>query len=270
MTPKSIIIKFIVPVLIFVVTFFSPLFNQSLDLQNLLNVASLLFVIMLGFFIAAATSNYLSFQTSLAEENSALIGLHNLVKLVDPLAAEKVADIIDHYVIETLDYKLGEYADNTQKEFAQIIYAVDEIKVNINNPENVALFSYVHEVKINLLESRQKVFMAARKVVGKIHWTVLILLALVIEFLLLSMRDGSLFLSVITAVITIALYLVLVLLREVDSNVFLEEQLAYGDPQKVFEAIGKLPYFPETGVKYRIIQKPNKSYRVGLYEDYPK
>lgn len=269
MAPRRIIVKFFIPLIMFGIPFAVPLYNFTYS-QNLLNVVSLLFVIILGFFIAAATSNYLNFQSCLAEENSALIILFNITKLVAPSSAKKVVDLIDDYVIKTLDYKIGDYADHTQKEYDEIVKEVDGLKINKKSLESSALFSYMHEVKGNLLKVRQDVFQAGRKVMYGTHWTILILLTFVIEFLLLSMRDGNVFTSIVMGVVTAALYLSLILLYEVDSNIFLEEQLAYADPQKVFEAIGKLPYYPETAIKYDIVKELGKKYRVGIYENYPE
>ncbi|MFA6353299.1 MAG: hypothetical protein WCW90_03670, partial [Candidatus Paceibacterota bacterium] len=123
MNPRKIIVRFIIPILAFGIPFVVPLYNFSYP-QDLLNVVSLLFVIILGFFIAAATSNYLNFQSCLAEENSALVTLFNIVKLVAPSSTKKIADLIDYYVIKTLDYEIGEYADHTQKEYDEIVEEV--------------------------------------------------------------------------------------------------------------------------------------------------
>lgn len=269
MTPRKIIVKFIIPVVAFIIPFVVPSYHFAYS-QDLLNVISLLFVIILGFFIAAATSNYLNFQSCLAEENSALITIFNITKLVAPSSAEKIANLIDHYVIKTLDYKIGDYADYTQKDYDEIVKNIDKLKIDKKSLESSSLFSYMHEVKSNLLKVRQNVFQAARKVMYSTHWAILVLLALVIEFLLLSERDGGVFMSIIMGIVTVALYLALVLLYEVDSNIFLEEQLAYGDPQKVFEAIDKLPYYPEMAIKYHIIKNPGPKYRIGIYKNYPK
>lgn len=199
-----------------------------------------------------------------------MISLFNLTKFVSPSSTEKIANLIDHYVIQTLDYKIGEYADHTQKEYDEIIEEVDRLKIDANNQEGLALFAYMHEVKSGLLKVRQNVFQAARKVVYGTHWTILISLALVIQFLLLSSRDGNTFISIVMGIIVATLYLTLLLLYEIDNNVFLEEQLAYEDPQKVFEAIGKLPYYPETAIKYEIVKEPKTSYRVGVYKNLRK
>ena len=270
MSIKNTLLKFIIPTILFCGSFFLPLYNHSFDLQNLLNVVSFLFVIILGFFIAAATSNYLSFQSYLAEEDGTLISLYNMVKLIEPTLKNKIAELIDSYVIDTLDYKLEEYVNYTQESYNKIIETVDEIGINQNNQKNLTLFSYMHEIKGNLIKIRGNIALSAKRVVHKIHWIILILLSLIMEFLLLSIRDGNLLINIIIGVITIILYLTLILLYEIDNNVFLEKQLAYQDPQRIFKAIGKLPYYPEVAIKYHLIKRPTKSYRVGIYKNYPK
>lgn len=270
MFSKNIFIKFVIPIILLCISLFLPLCNHAFDLQNLLNIVSLLFVIILGFFIAAATSNYLNFQSLLAEEDGALISLCNIVKLTEPSSKDKITKLIDQYVINTLDYKLGEYIDYTQKDYDQIIKMVDEIKIDQKNPESSALFPYMHEVKANLFKVRGNIALSAKRVVHGIHWTILILLSLIIEFLLLSIRNGSFSISAITGIITIILYLTLILLYEIDNNVFLEKQLAFQNPQRLFQAIGELPYYPEIAIKKHLIKKPTGKYRIGIYKDYPK
>ncbi len=265
---KKIALKIVIPLLILSISFFIPIFKNFFDFSNIFSVVSLLFVIILGFFIAAATSNYLNFQACLAKEDSALISLHNYVGIVDPASKQEIANLIDHYLIETLDYKIGDYIYYTQKEYDEIVRAVDQIKINQKNPESSAVFSSMHEVKQDLLAVRQDIFQAGRSIVHTLHWIVLILLVSTMEFLLLSIRDGSFLINLVAGIVTIIMYLTLILLYEIDNNVFLEEQLAYEDPQSVFRALGNLPYYPETAIHHHLI-KPPVRYRIGRYKNFP-
>ena len=73
--------------------------------------------------------------------------------------------------------------------------------------------------------------------------------------------------SVIVGVILFAIYQVLILLADLDSNKYLARKLGFKTPQYVFRAIGRLPYYPESVLGWL---KPTRPYRVGVYKNYPK
>jgi hypothetical protein len=264
-------LKIIVSIVLFSATFWIPLYGVTINASTVLTVITFLFSILIGFFIAAATANYLNFQACLAEENSGLILLFNLGNIVQPKAREKIGGLIDAYVIRTLDYHLGEYAENTEKEFNEIIKAVDKLEPAAGNRVGMAVLQVLHEAKANLLKTRQSVLLrAAPKVVRKSHWVILIALAASLEIFLFALRDGEILSDFIIGVICTVLFLILMLLYELDSNLFLEDQLAFSDPQKVFRGIGTLPYYPAYALEAETVQPPKGDYRVGIYKDYPR
>lgn len=67
------IFKFLICLLLLLIAFNIPLFKLNFDVASILTVISFLFAILVGFFIAAATSNYLQLQSLIAEEDASLI-----------------------------------------------------------------------------------------------------------------------------------------------------------------------------------------------------
>ena len=263
------LIKIIIAIILLALPFAVPLYVTEFEVATLSSIFSLIFAILVGFFFATATTNYLNFQTYLADEGAYLISLYNLGKLVQPSAAKKLRDTIDAYYIAVLDYSLVDYIEKNRKEFKAIIDLVDTIEPTDDKKRRMAALSYMHEVKSNLIKVFRSIMFTAPCVIQRLHWFILIILAAILSLLLLSLRTGELLSSFVTGFMMLALYLILFLLREVDNNSFLEKQLACEDAQSIFEAIDKPRYYPETTFQKGWTKTPGVDYRLGVYKNYP-
>lgn len=265
----KILQRVIVPIIIFTLSFLLPIFIVVADPSPLLTVISLVFAILVGFFIATATTNYLNFQNHLAQENANLITLFNLCNLVNPSQKRLVADKIDEYLISSLDYPLITYVESTQKEFEGVVNIVDTLKPGNDNSSEIVALENLQTAKVELFKNRESLALAALRVTNGLHWTILIVLASILIFLLFSLRTDESIIKIVIGLLSSAIYFILLLLYEIDGNVFLEEQLAYHDIQKVFRAIDKLPYYPSFAFTSSNINAPEERYRIGVYSNYP-
>ena len=243
-----------------------PVFSLNLDVSTLLTIFSLLFAILLGFFIATATTNYLRLQSLIAEEDSSLIILFNLVRKIEPQSVGKVINAIDNYAIAALSFEAEDYVDKTRYEFENFTKEIDAINFSDKNGEE--LFSSLHGKKNELYRVRQEIALVARRIVTSAHWVVIISLGILVGFLTLTLRHGELLSGVISGILLASDYLLLTLLYEVDNNRFLEQALSYQNSQQIFEAIGRPPYYLADTIKSGRISKPNKSYRTGYYKSF--
>ncbi|MEK7109371.1 MAG: hypothetical protein AAB919_02955 [Patescibacteria group bacterium] len=262
------LLKVLAPACVFCLAFLLPVFRFSFDTSTLLTVASLTLTILVGFFIAAATTNYLNLQSLLAEEEGGLIILHNLAKLVDEPGAGRIAESIDRYLVASFDFELKGYVEGTRDEFARVAKEVDSIDPPAATPRQEAALSYLQETKSSLFKTRQSIMLASSHIVQTLHWLILSALSVSVVALLFGLRDGSPFLSIIVGLLSVSVYLILVLLYEVDSNFFAEEGMAFLNPQEIFSAIGALPYFPEYAIKHNRVKKLPAEYRVGVYKNF--
>jgi len=253
--------------ILMILTFLLPDFHFAFDISVILTIVSLLFAILVGFFIGTATTNYLRLQTLISNANADLIQIFRLSKLIQVSSGEKIANVIDEYMIAMLDFPFLKWVPNTKKEFNEVTKAVEE--VDPLNEKGLSLFSHLQNAKSDLDRTNQEISLAAEEVVSGRHWFILISLALIIATLLLSLRDGYWVFSFVNGVLLVAIYQILTLLKEVDSNVFLAEKLGYQNPQQVFQAIGKLQYYPEVAITKRWAKEPQENYRIGVYKDYP-
>lgn len=266
---KRYFFRAVIPLAILACGMILPTYGVGFDVSTFLTVVSLLFAILLGFFIAAATSNFMGFQASLGNEEGALQMIFNLGVLVQPSAKERLADAIDRYLIATFDYDLTDYVTKTQAEFSDLLQAVDGLEPEGDDKRSVAALAQLQRIKDNLLRARKGVEFAAPRVTTGIHWAVILILAGILTFLLFAIRDGDLLTGAIVGIFVASLYLILLLLHEVDNNTFLQESLAYTDAQGVFRAIGRLNYYPQHAIADRIVRPEEPEYRVGVYGNYP-
>ncbi len=264
----SPLFSLIVGVAIIIAAFTLPTFRFSFDVSLILTVVSLLFAILVGFFLAGTTSNFLRFQTLIADENATLIAVYGYVTLISPEHAAKVANAIDDYLISSLDYEHLTYAQNVQAEFTKIIATINTI--NPTNDTGMALFPYMHTAKMHLYGLSQETSLTAKRIVSASHWVVVLSLAFLMDIIMFGLRDGTMVTSILISILIMAIFLTLKLLDELDSNRFLTRQLSYQNPQSVFDAIGKLRYYPETSLRsQRVLVGADKKYRLGVYSNFP-
>jgi len=264
---ERIFIKFFVPLFLLWLPFVVPQYHVNFDTASILTVVSLLFAILAGFFIASTTTNYFSLQGLLSQEGANLIAILNLSKFFKS-GSEKIREVIDKYLITGLDYELPAYIEGTEKEFKELTIAVDELDYADMTNDNFS--SDIQGTKNELFGIRQGIMLTARKIIGTYHWLILILLALLNNILLFLLRDGGWLSSVIVGVLLVATYFILVLLYELDSGLFMEEQLSFETAEKVFEGIDKLRYYPEYLIKEKRVKGLVVPYRLGVYKDYPR
>lgn len=263
---KKLFFGFLIPLLLFIAPFLFPIYNFDFDIATLLTVISLLFAILVGFYIATATNNYLKLQSLVADEDGTIIALFNLAKIVQPKAIDLVAEAIDQYVMAALDYELDEYVEKSQTEFDLMIEEIDRLEPEGKKAE--LAFQVLHSTKGILFRTRHEINLASRRIVKSLHWTVLISLAVLIIALILTFRGSGIFSEIVTAILSVTTYLVLILVYEIDGNEFLEHQLSFENSQQIFQAIGKPRYYPAFAIKSGRISKPNESHRVGHLVNY--
>lgn len=237
------LIKIIVSILIINLSIFLPLYKLSFDDSTMLTIVSLIFAILVGFFIATATSNYLRLQTLLVNEDNNLINIFNIIKIIDQNNINKASELIYKYTTSTLNFKLTEYVYKTRVEFNNLLSYIDSLRPV--NQEGIQLFESLHNNKSELIRSRQEILLVSKRIITPLHWIVLIILAILMMFLIFGLRDGNWLTFFITAFLSVSIFLILTLLYEVDNNIFLEEILAYNNSQEVFKMIDKPEYFPK-------------------------
>ncbi|HCH59718.1 MAG TPA: hypothetical protein DEV73_03870 [Candidatus Zambryskibacteria bacterium] len=259
--------SYLIQIILLTLPFVLPQFHIHDDNSTLLTAISLLFAILVGFFIAATTSNYLRLQTLIADANAQLISICNLVKIIEPNKSEEIVQAIDDYMISSLDYELLDFTDNTKKEFSRVLEIANGIEPK--DDRGFALVAEIQSRTYTILSNNQESTMTAKRIVTTRHWSIIALLAVLLAISLLSFRNGNIVTSLFVGVMFLTVYHIMTLVYEIDSNIFLSKQLEYNDPQQVFEGIGRMNYYPKSAIDKGDAKPKTDTYRIGIYKDYP-
>lgn len=224
-----------------IIPFVIPSFGVSTDVATLVTATSTIFAIVAGFFIVDATSNYLRLQTLIAEENAALISIADDVKEADSKNFVRVYEAIDAYLIAQLDLNTLDHFQQTQKQIDQLDAAIHSLSVQ---PEGNLIFDHILALQEKVVACRQEMTLAAKKTLTFIHWSALIVLAILVVITVLAIRDGTWLTNVVAGSMMLGILVILIVLRDIDNNSILERKLGYRNPSQVFHAIAKPPYYP--------------------------
>lgn len=248
----------IVLTILLLAPFFLPSFAIADSIGTLITAAAAVFAIVAGFFIADTMANYLRLQTLIADENAALIAIADYIKRLDRKNYATVHAAIDAYMIAQLNYGSLGHTVTTAKSFQALHDAVYDA---VQHHDGNELSDHVLSSMERILADRQEIALAAKKNLTFIHWGTLILLFLIFGATIFTIRDDTVVMNLVCALMLTALYAVLLLLREVDNNHLLERKLSFENPREVFAAVGQPPFFPFFANRAQIIPDEQGRYR---------
>ena len=260
---------FLISVVIFVILLFViPRSFVPTGLGNtILTVVAFLFGIISGFYIVVTTTDYNSVKNILATETAGWISLHQNILIYDKQVADKLASLIDKYILRAFDFEIIDYAKSTNDEFESIKELVRELPLK----ENLSsVYEKIRNVMDDIIISGQQLTVLGARTLSVFQWTILFALASIFTFSLYGLRTGELFFDVVTVAISSSIVLVLLLVRDLDLYIWNEKTFGYDIFENVLKSIGQLPYYPAESIKQKRVQPHDKEYRVGTYVNFPK
>ncbi|HEY4495031.1 MAG TPA: hypothetical protein VJC01_01115, partial [Candidatus Paceibacterota bacterium] len=197
-----------------ILLFLLPIGFISSDLGNaILTISTFLFGIMAGFYIVITTTDYNSVKSILASETAALISLYQNVLIYDKQSAEKLSLLIDEYVRNTLNYEIINYVRNTHRQFQNIQSAVRDLPIHDNLS---SVYESIRNDMSNFIIARQQLTVLGAKTLSIFQWVVIFVLALIPLVSLYGLRTGEIFFDIVTVIVSVAVALILVLIRDLD------------------------------------------------------
>jgi len=259
---EGVLIAFIIFVILTVAL---PEFIPLQDIGLLLTVTTFLFGILSGFFITNRWGRYTNLKTLLTNETGYLIGTYKLSTMISEKFAKKIADLIDEYLIQAFRYEIYEYHEKTEEYFYKIFEPFKRLK--LKNKKETAVFNKVTDILKTSITDREEIFFLAKDRMPSFLYYVLWILATITIFSLFNLRKYTLTSSIITVLLSTSIVLVILVLRELDKLRWEEDILAFRIFFRVFDAIGKLRFYPDVSIKYGRIEEPkNIDYRLGIFK----
>ncbi len=249
-------------ILLVIVVFAIPPFNVP-ENGTLVTAATAIFAVVSGFFIADAMANYLTLQGLIAEENSLHISLINDLedKNLLPKETENIRKAIDAYLIAQLDVPELDHVAFTKDEFNALICCLHEYIQKLKN-NHETLSNDIQSKRAEMVRINQEISLTAHVNLGATHWLLLLTLACVVAITVLALRDGGILMNIITIGMLLGTQGVLIVLRDVDNNRFLQKKLAFKNPQQVFSTLKRPPYYPPSSKKNQRTPNSNGHYRI--------
>lgn len=238
------ILDVVIIITLVVAVFTLPLFYIP-ENGTLVTAATAIFAVVAGFFIADATANYLALQKLIANENATLISLVEDLedRKILPEITKSVRGAVDAYLIAQLDFPNLDHTDATKKEFDALLESLHAYIGGLGD-EHEALSDNLQKIRGELVCINQEISLTAHVNLSSTHWILLLTLASMVGMTVLSLRNESYLMNILAIGMLLGTHGVLIVLRDVDNNRFLQKKLSFKNPQQVFRSLKLPPYYP--------------------------
>jgi len=237
------------------------------DIKLILTVTTFLFAILAGFFIARAGSRFNEIRNAVSKEDALFLSFYKTAQVQGEKFSEKIRSLMDKYYIISYDNWLATYGDTGYKRtlpcFLQIWDEVISLK-----PKAPHAYERLLDTLTDLEDSRNIASSIAKEVVNRGQWILLSMLSIIILFCLFSLKTNDVFSMTITVLLSSALIIILLLLRDLQNLRFGgEEELLVESGQEVFESIGLLRYYNNNHFQktHYVIPENIKEFRLGFH-----
>ncbi|MFN6992518.1 MAG: hypothetical protein ACK4MM_07355, partial [Fervidobacterium sp.] len=150
--------------------FISIFFKFHADLWNVFSASSVFLSIILGFFLASATSNLSRLKTLIAQECGILITLHNFISEFDPKIKERIGNLIDNYIIKRFDWELENYVENTEDDIENIYREIELKEITGGNEKQKQILYFCRQSRLSLSQIRQEISVVSKSILNKFYW----------------------------------------------------------------------------------------------------
>ena len=230
-------------------------------------VSSFVFSIIIAFSIANRHSRLSDIRGALREQDAILTNIYYLSEIFGEEIMKKTREKIDTFLISQLDYKLEDFNKESPKKLRELHSFLNKlgIKNEIQTNAKDKLFDNLED----LLTLQKQVEYQVRNKMLFYEWISLLLLGGVIEFCLFYANDGSIISIIITSLLSASLVLLLLVLKELDSLKWQEQNWIWQPLSQLFSELDLLPYFPEDVFQQKRIKledfKEAKKIRIAHY-----
>ncbi len=240
-----------------------PGVGPSNEIQNILTISTFLFAIIAGFFIARLGTRYNEVRRYIAEEDALALSIYQTSRAFGKQFVDKMREVIDKYYIAAYDKLIG----NAYKENAPYFLQMWDLIIRLNRKKNPEAYGRRLEDMTSLEKARNTSSGVQTERMGIGQWVLLFLLTGIILFSIFYLKTDSLHSQIIAVLLSTALILVLLILRDLQNFMLGGGALLDESGQEIFEFIGKKRYYNIKLIKLGVnkLSKKVKEYRVGYH-----
>lgn len=252
-------------VVIFFVAIFVPGRGPSQDIELILTISSFVFAILVGFFIARASSRFSEMRDAVAKEDALFLSFYKTAQAQGATFSAKIRDLIDRYYRISYDHELTHY---TYKETTPMFIQMWDETVRLR-PKKPEAYDRLYDTLTDLESCRNSAASISKEKINRGQWMILLILSAIILSSLFYLKTDEVYSVVVTILLSSSLVVVVLLLRDLQNFKFgVEGGLLEESGEEVFDAIGVLRYYNKHFLdkKHHVIPSHVKQYRLGLHK----
>lgn len=244
--------------------FAAPVLQTGLEVGMIIVICVLFFAALAIFFMIRLSKRYDNMRNEMAKEDAYWVTIFRTSTLLGQRFTDKMTDIIDRYYMAVYDGEIGATYQQSEEEVLNAYRAINEASVREDHVSQTALSELVTMLE-KVEVGRNKISVLADERLSRGHWLVMYILAVLIIVGLYVIDRSNFFMQVSAVLISIALIIVLLIMRDLQDFNFGGKILMEESGEQVFESIGKLRYYNVAFLKEKtvIVPKRIKRYRLG-------
>jgi hypothetical protein len=233
-------------ILSFVIFCFGGIFlkgnGYSSSLSVLISVASFLFGVFIAFSASDNHAKVNRINECLKTDEAWLLSIYQLASIYDQETKKRIQSLIDAYLISQIDYFLEDF-NQTYPAFKSLYDYCQQLEFNHKKQE--IAYSKIIDCLNNIQNNRKKVEILVKQKMLKIEWVALLTLLGLILILVFYFNNGSPLSILLTALLSSAAILLVMVLRELDNLHWKESSMIWEPLNDTFKALDLLPYYPK-------------------------
>lgn len=244
----SIYIKLVLILIGFiVVTTFAHGLGKTDLADKVISVTSFVFGVILAFSIANRHSRLSTIREKLREQDAKLLEIYYISSVFDVQLQKKIKEHIDGMLISQLDYMLIDFEKEAPKKVEEFFMFMEKIKVDKRKESQR---EKILEILEGLIENYKAVYYQVNNKMLFYEWISLLTMAGILFFtLIVYFNTNEVSSIVIVSFLCTAISLLLIVLKDLDSLEWQEQNWIWQPLTSLFIELDLLPYFPEAVFK---------------------
>ncbi|MBI2630507.1 hypothetical protein HYW76_05385 [Candidatus Pacearchaeota archaeon] len=227
----------------FVLLYLFPRNEDSKFVEIIFATSSFIFGIIIAFSIANRHSRLSSIREFLRKQDAVFREIYLLSKDFDKKVSNKIRDKIEDILTAQIDYKLIDFDKVDSKKIDNLFIFIE--KLNTRFREQEELQKKMLDGLSELLKIQKEINYQIKNKMLNYEWITLVGLYIIMFFCLFYINAGSVSSILMISFLTASLGLLLIVLKELDSLEWQEQDWIWEPLSTLFIEIGLLPYFPE-------------------------
>ncbi len=259
-------------VIVFFVLLFLSIFLPSVQVlkdYTILSIITLLFSILSGSATASAWSEFERARRSVGQEASEITNIYTNISVFNKKIQNKFRELLYKYLVYSVIVP-WEKIEKMNNVFYDISKFLIRLKMR-NKTQEMALKEIVSTLG-KWEDSREEQVSLGTSRIAPVRWLMLIILGGTLIFVLYVIKTSDVFSIILTTLISLAVILVLIIIKDLDDYSFGESDFVLNSFFPLFDMIKKPRFYWEEHIKSKAISVPKgvKNYTTKIPKKYEK